>query len=77
MQSHACPNLTSVSIAVTGEELGTIYVVNCNLNAAALNALYTSLPTITVYGGIYRSGNPGAGSDTTSIATNKGWTIGS
>jgi hypothetical protein len=49
-------------------------VDNCNLSAAALNALYAILPTVT--GKMLSvAGNPGVSSDDPSIATAKGWTV--
>jgi hypothetical protein len=42
------------------------------LTAAALNALFTSLPTVQS-GIIYISANPGTDTCDRSIATNKGW----
>ena len=49
-------------------------VASCNLSAAALNEIYTALPTVTAQT-ITRTGNVGAGSDTPSIATAKGWVV--
>ena len=46
---------------------------NCNFNATTLNTIFTNLTsgahTITI------TGNPGAGTCDTTIATNKGWTV--
>jgi hypothetical protein len=52
----------------------TFDISYCNLSAAALDAIYTALPsvsgqTITV------TGNVGTGGDDPSIATAKGWTV--
>ena len=52
----------------------TFSVASCNLSAANLNVIYTSLPTVSGQT-ISRTGNIGSGSDTTSIATAKGWTV--
>ncbi len=53
--------------------------VECTFNdmsASALNAMYTQLPVRTHgAGAIYRTMNPGSGSDTPSIATAKNWTV--
>lgn len=52
------------------------YVRYCNLDDTALNALFSSLPTVTSKT-IYIKGNPGigvGGYDAT-IATSKGWTV--
>jgi hypothetical protein len=52
-----------------------IIVENADLNAVALDQLYTDLATVTGIGMLRVSGNPGTGSDNTSIATNKGWVV--
>jgi hypothetical protein len=49
-------------------------VASCNLSATNLNTIYTSLPTVTSQT-ISRTGNIGSGSDNTSIATAKNWTV--
>jgi hypothetical protein len=49
-------------------------ISNALLSATALNALYTALPTVTGKT-LTVTGNPGAATDNTSIATSKGWTI--
>jgi hypothetical protein len=46
-----------------------------NLSAAALDAMYTLLPTVTGTKVITVTGNYGVAGDTTSIATLKGWTV--
>ena len=51
-----------------------IDVSNCNLDATALDQLYTDLDT-TTEGYLLVYGNPGVGSDDPSIATAKGWTV--
>jgi hypothetical protein len=50
-------------------------VLNNNLTAQALNDLFTSLGTASGAQTIIITGNPGAATCDTSIATNKGWTI--
>ena len=52
----------------------TFTVANLKLNGAALNALYTNLPTVTSQT-ITVTGNWGTSSDTPTIATAKGWTV--
>ncbi|WP_221792544.1 BspA family leucine-rich repeat surface protein [Aquisediminimonas sediminicola] len=52
----------------------TISVASCKLSAAALDEIYTNLPTVTGQT-ITVSGNWGATGDTPSIATAKGWTV--
>jgi Leucine-rich repeat (LRR) protein len=52
-------------------------VLNCHRNqltATAINALFTSLPTVQE-GYIFVSGNPGAATCDRSIATAKGWSV--
>ena len=49
-------------------------VSGCKLSAAALNEIYTNLPTVTAQT-ITVSNNYGTASDTPSIATAKGWTV--
>lgn len=51
-----------------------IAVGYCNLGVAALNQLFTDLPTITSKT-IDIAGNPGSAGCTRSIATAKGWTV--
>ena len=52
----------------------TFSVSSCKLSAAALDALYTNLATVSGQT-ITVSSNWGTTSDTPSIATNKGWTV--
>ena len=52
----------------------TFSVVNCKLSAAALNEIYTNLPTVTGQT-ITVTGNYGTAADNPSIATAKGWTV--
>ena len=49
-------------------------VASCNLNAAALNRLFTDLGTVTS-GTITITSTPGAATCNRSIATSKGWTV--
>jgi hypothetical protein len=46
-----------------------------NLSAAALDAVYTNLPSVTGTKVITVTGNYGVSGDTHSIATLKGWTV--
>jgi BspA type Leucine rich repeat region (6 copies) len=48
-------------------------VASCRLEAAALDEIYTALPSVTAT--ITVSSNPGTAADTPSIATGKGWTV--
>jgi surface protein len=70
-----CSSLSKIGTgaANTGPKF-TFSVASCKLSAAALNALYTSLPTVTAQT-ITTTGNVGKGADTPSIATSKGWTV--
>jgi len=57
-----------------------IVVENCNLSAAALNQLYTDLydfidNQLNLVNLLRVAGNPGVGTDTPAIATNKGWVV--
>ena len=52
----------------------TFSVFNCKLSAAALNEIYTNLPTVTGQT-ITVTGNYGTAADDPSIATAKGWTV--
>jgi hypothetical protein len=49
-------------------------VASCRLGAAALDEIYTSLPTVTSQT-ITVTGNPGTSGDDPTIATAKGWTV--
>lgn len=53
----------------------TFSVANCKLDAATLDALYTSLSATGTGKTITVTGNPGTGTDSPSIATGKGWTV--
>jgi hypothetical protein len=52
----------------------TFSVANCKLSAAALDEIYTNLPTV-VGQTITVSGNYGIAGDDPTIATAKGWTV--
>jgi len=52
----------------------TFSVANCKLSAAALDEIYTNLPTATGQT-ITVSGNYGTTGDDPTIATAKGWTV--
>ena len=52
----------------------TFTIAGCSLGAAELNALYTSLGTVTGKT-ITVTGNPGTATDNPAIATAKGWTV--
>jgi len=68
----SCPSLSSINCG-TGPKF-TFTVASCKLSGTALNALYTSLPSVTAQT-ITVSGNVGIATDTPSIATGKGWTV--
>ena len=52
----------------------TFSVASCKLSAAALNEIYTNLPTVTGQT-ITVTGNYGTTGDDPTIATAKGWTV--
>lgn len=52
----------------------TVSLASCNLNAAALNRIFTDLGTVTT-ATITITGTPGAATCDRSIATAKGWTV--
>ena len=66
-----CRSLASIKAA---DFRFTFSVANCKLSGAALNEIYTNLPTVTSQT-ITVSGNYGVNTDTPSIATGKGWTV--
>ena len=68
---NGCWNLSSIKATGIGLSFS---VSNCKLSAAALNEIYTNLPTVTGKT-ITVTGNWGAATSTTSIATAKGWTV--
>jgi len=61
-------------LIVPGLEKG-FNIANSNMGATALNAMFTSLGTANGTQTITVTGNPGAATCTTSIATNKGFTV--
>lgn len=67
-----CVNLGQMTPS-TGPKL-TFTVASCKLSGAALDALYTSLPSVTSQT-ITVSNNWGTATDTPTIATAKGWTV--
>lgn len=81
------PKLTNfqTNVPITGlladpqvnRNLATVNVAGSQLTAAALDALYRSLPDRTglAAGAITVTGNPGTGADTPAIATAKNWTV--
>ena len=52
-----------------------ISLANCSMGAEAINDLFTSLGTASGSQTITVTGNPGAGTCNTTIATAKGWTV--
>ena len=66
-----CPSLSRIT--ATGFKY-TFSVANCKLSAAALNEIYTNLPTVTGQT-LTVTGNWGTATDDPSIATAKGWTV--
>jgi hypothetical protein len=69
---NACPSITRIA-ANPGPKY-TFTVANLQLSAAALDEIYTNLPSVTTQT-ITVTGNYGTASDTPSIATAKGWTV--
>lgn len=65
--------LTSLA-AVTAFPGRSFVIKNSYLTAAALNAVYTALPSVSGKT-IWVTGNPGVTGDDPSIATSKGWTV--
>ncbi len=66
-----CSALSSVLATGIADEVS---FANCNMNAAALNVLFTNLGTV-VGKTITITGNPGAATCNTAIATGKGWSV--
>ena len=64
---------TLLRIKITGIKV-TFTIVNCSLPTAAINELFTNLATVTGQT-VTVTGNPGAATCDTSIATAKGWTV--
>jgi surface protein len=69
-----CPSLSKINWSPGNGPKFTFSLVNCKLSAAALNQIYTSLPTVTGQT-ITVSGNVGIAGDDPSIATAKGWSV--
>jgi hypothetical protein len=70
-----CTSLSKIGSGTSGNgPKFTFTVASCKLSAAALDALYTSLPTVTGQT-ITVTGNVGIAADTPTIATAKGWTV--
>ncbi|MDR0427456.1 MAG: hypothetical protein LBH12_02510, partial [Dysgonamonadaceae bacterium] len=65
--------LTALDVS-NNTELTELRCQENQLAAAALNTIFTSLPTVQS-GYIYISGNPGTATCNRSIATNKGWSF--
>jgi len=68
---NMCTNLSSIK--VTGIKY-SFTVANCKLSSAALDEIYTNLPTVAS-GTITVTGNWGTSGDTPNIAALKGWTV--
>jgi hypothetical protein len=67
----ACNSLSSIKAK---DFNFTFSVASCKLSAAALNEIYTNLPTVTGQT-ITVTGNYGVVADDPTIATSKGWTV--
>ena len=67
-----CSILSGGYVANCGTSIG---FVDCNFDAAHLDAQYTALDSGVTAKTISVGGNPGLTSDTPSIATTKGWTV--
>jgi hypothetical protein len=67
----SCPNLSKIQVIGLSVSFS---VANCKLSAAALDEIYTNLPTVTDQT-ITVTGNYGTATHTPSIATAKGWTV--
>ena len=68
---NTCPSLSRIE--ATGFNY-TFSVASCKLSSAALDEIYTNLPTVTGQT-ITVSGNYGVSGDDPTIATAKGWTV--
>jgi hypothetical protein len=67
-------NCWNIKKLILGGFNQTFTIANCSLGAAELDALYTSLGTVTGKT-ITVTGNPGTTGDNPAIATAKGWTV--
>lgn len=72
--TNAFTNCASVARARFTGLSQTFSIANCSLSGAALDEIYTNLPTVTGKT-ITVTGNYGTATHTTSIATAKGWTV--
>lgn len=72
--SNTFANCVSLSRIINCAIPVTFSVANCRLSAAALDEIYTALPTVTSQT-ITVTGNPGVSGDDPTIATVKGWTV--
>ena len=73
--SNSFSGCTSLLKLVLTNMAGTFSVASCKLSANALNALFTSLGTVTGSTTVTITGNYGAATCDRSIATAKGWTV--
>ena len=83
-QFTACAYQASLTKIIGGanlvrlENAGTVTAINfvsCGFSAATLNAFFTALPATIRTATIDVRSNPGAATCTTSIATNKGYSV--
>jgi hypothetical protein len=72
--SNMFANCNSLSRIQAKDFRFTFSVANCKLSAAALNEIYTNLPTVTGQT-ITVTGNYGTTDDNPTIATARGWTV--
>lgn len=71
--AHNCQNMTSINIA-NDPSLQLVNVATNGLDAAAIDSMFTQLPTYP--GVVYIYNNPGTGTCDTTIATGKNWSFG-
>lgn len=69
------PYLTGFRLENVQTSMANLTVTNCALDEAAINHLFTDLPTVSTARTISIKGNPGASTCDTSIATAKNWTV--
>lgn len=67
--------VTSIRLTNPQSNMQSFNITGCGLGTSALNNLFTDLPIINNGSTISVTGNPGALSCNTSIATKKGWTV--